>query len=73
MPGIGYGLVCGKQVSGEWLRFRAAAQRVCDQLVVEREKVGMELAARARERVQVVEIKVRSDGDGDTGGSQYGR
>jgi hypothetical protein len=65
--------VCGKHVSGEWLRFRATAQRVCDELVVEGEKAGVELAARARERVQVVKIKVRSDGDGDTGGGQYGR
>lgn len=63
--------MCGKDVSEEWLRIKATAKRLRDELVVEFEKVGVELAARAGERVQVVQIEVRSDGDGDTGGSQY--
>jgi hypothetical protein len=59
--------MCGKDVSEEWLRIKATAKRLRDELVVELEKVGVELAARAGERVQVVKIEVRSDGDGDTG------
>ena len=65
--------MCDKGFGEEWLRIKITAKRLRDELVVECEKVGAELAARARERVQIIKIEVRSDGDGDTGGSQYSR
>lgn len=63
----------GKDVGKEWLRIEATTERLRDELVVEFEKIGVELAASAGEGVEVVKIEVCSDGDGNPTGSQCSR
>jgi hypothetical protein len=63
--------VRGKDVGKEWLGIEATAESLCDELVVEFEKISMELAARTREGVKVVEVEVVGDRDSNSDNSQY--
>ena len=61
----------GKDICEEWLRIEAAAESLCDELVVELEKVDSKLAARTGKRMKVIEVEVGGKRDSNPNQGQH--